>query len=380
MSSTRRNATAPLVVHVAPYFPPHVGGMENVAKTIAEALAEIRPVEVLTSRSRAPRPLRVERYKHLVVHRLFTVEFAHLPFMPTLLFHLLRLPRRAIVHVHVAQAYVPEMVWLASVLRRRPYIAHFHLDVEPSGPFGRVFVAYKKLVLGAVLRSAARVIAVSPDQPEFLRRTHRVPRDNIVLVPNGVAEDFFCAPGSLPERGERRPEGDLFRLLFVGRLAPQKNVSLLLQAVASVSAPVELVIVGDGEERRLLERLAASLGLENVRMVGAVVGDELVGWYRWADAFVLTSRKESTGLVLLEAMAAGVPVVATAAPGVVDTVSDAGLLTPPDAAALAAAIERLAADPALRRELASRGGARARQQSWTRSLELLKHVYEEVAA
>ena len=363
---------ARLVVQVVPYFPPHVGGMENVAKTIADSLAEFRTVEVLTSTSGAEAERRLARSENLLVRRLFTVELAHVPFLPSLLFHLLRLPKDAIIHMHVAQAFVPEIVWLASALRRRPYIAHFHLDVEPSGLFGRLFVAYKKFVLGAVLRSATRVIAVSPDQPPFLRRTYGVRGERIVLIPNGVAAQFFSAPREAGHHN--RP----FRLLFVGRLAPQKNVSLLLRAVALISSPVELVIVGDGEERRMLEQLAGSLGLSNVRMLGAMVGDDLVQWYRWADAFVLTSRKESTGLVLLEAMAAGVPVIATEAEGVVDTVGDSGLLTPPEPAALARAVERLAANPSLWTELARRGHARAAQQPWARAVETLRDVYEEV--
>jgi glycosyltransferase involved in cell wall biosynthesis len=361
-----------LVVHVVPYFPPHVGGMENVAKTIAESLARHGPVEVLTSTSGAAREPRVERSENLVVRRLRTLEFAHLPFMPSLLFHLLRLPRNATVHVHVAQAFVPELVWLASAVRRRAYVAHFHLDVDPSGRLGPVFVAYKNLVLGGVLRAAARVIAVSPDQPAFLRRTYGLPEDRIVLIPNGVAPQFFAEPRAAA------PAGRPFRLLFVGRLAPQKNVPLLLRAVASVSSPVELVIVGDGEERPMLEQLARSLGLGNVRMVGALAGDELVRWYRWADALVLTSRKESTGLVILEAMAAGVPVVAAEADGVVDTVGDDGLLAAPEPAALAAAVERLAADPELWVELARRGHDRARERPWGPRLELLRKVYAEV--
>ena len=362
-----------LVVQVVPYFPPHIGGMENVAETIADAFAERGPVEVLTSRSGAATEPPCVRSENLVVRRLFTVEFAHLPVMPTLLYYLLRLPRRSIVHVHVAQAYVPEMVWIASVLRRRRFVAHFHLDVEPSGRFGPVFVAYKRFLLGAVLRSAARVIAVAPDQPRFLHDTYRVREDRIVLVPNGVGPQFFREPRATGHDG--RP----FRLLFVGRMSPQKNVSLLLRAAALASSPVELVIVGDGEERPMLEQLAASLGLQNVRMVGPKAGEDLVGWYRWADAFVLTSRREGTALVLLEAMAAGLPVIATRAPGVVDTVGEDGLLTPPDdPAAFAAAVDRLASDPDLRSELAQRAYARASQGPWAAALERLETVYAEV--
>jgi phosphatidylinositol alpha-mannosyltransferase len=348
--------------------------MENVTKTIAEGLAEHRPVEVLTSRSGPSTSPAVERRGNLVVRRLHTIEFAHLPFMPTLLFHLLRLPRPAVVHVHIAQAYVPEMVWLSSLLRRRPFIAHYHLDVEPSGRFGPIFVAYKRLVLGRVLRSAARVIVLSPDQAEFVVGRYDVEPGRVVIVPNGVATEFFREPVW--------PDGtdDPLRLLFVGRLSPQKNVSRLLRAMAAVTQDVELVIVGEGEQRPLLGRLLAELGLDNVQLVGAKTGPELVDWYHWADAFVLPSDKEGMPLALLEAMAAGLPVIGTDVPGIADTIGTDGLLAEPDPAALAVAIDRMVTDRILRAALAKRSYRRGQEHGWLRVLETLQDVYGSVAA
>ncbi len=365
--------TPNLVVQVVPYFPPHIGGMEVVTNMIAEGLAEHRPVLVLTSRSGASSAPRTERRPNLTIRRLFTVEFAHLPLMPALLPRLLRLPRQAIVHVHIAQAYAPEVVWLYSRVRRRPYVTHYHLDVEPSGRFGPLFVAYKRWILGGVLRSADRVIVVSPDQPEFLRRTYDVAPDRIVMIPNGVGPEFFRGPKSAPDHPGP------FRLVFVGRLAPQKNVSLLLRAMAELTLPTELVVVGDGEERMMLEQLADELGLTNVRFIGAQTGSDLIGWYHWADAFVLTSKKESTGLVLLEAMAAGLPIVAAAVVGVVDTVGMSGLLPSADAASFAKAVDSVVADPELWRDLAARSYQRAQEFPWSTLLEALEDLYEDVA-
>jgi glycosyltransferase involved in cell wall biosynthesis len=364
--------TPNLVVQVVPYYPPHIGGMEVVTKMIAEGLAKHRPVLVLTStRGGGPVPT-TERHPNLTIRRLLTMEVTHLPLMPTLLVRLLALPRRAVVHVHIAQAFVPEMVWLASRLRRQPYVVHYHLDVEPSGRFGPLFVAYKRRILGGVLRSAARVIAVSPDQPEFLRRTYSVAAERIVLIPNGVGEEFFREPRAAADHAGP------FRLLFVGRLAPQKDASLLLRAMAEVTLPTELVVVGDGEERAMLERLAEELGLTNVRFVGAKTGAELISWYHWADAFVLTSERESTGLVLLEAMAASLPIVATAVVGVVNTVGDSGLLPLPEPAAFAKAVDSVVGDPELRKDLATRSYERAKQFPWTTLLGALENVYEDM--
>jgi glycosyltransferase involved in cell wall biosynthesis len=362
----------PLVVHVVPYFPPHIGGMENVASALAEGLAERGPVTVLSSRSGATGTARTERRGSLLIRRLFTIEAAHVPFMPSLLVHLLRLPRSAIVHVHVAVAYPPEMVWLACRLRRRPYVAHYHLDVEPSGRLGLLFVAYKRWVLGGVLRSAATVLVLSDQQATFLQGRYGVDQRRIRVLPNTVGPEFFRQPP-----GARAHDGP-FRLLFVGRLAAQKNVSFLLRAVAGAQAPVELVIVGDGEEAAMLHRLVGELGLTNVRMVGPQWGDDLTGWYRWADAFVLTSEKEGMPLVLLEAMAGGLPVVSTAVPGVAETLGDSGLLSAPEPDAFAAAIDRIASDPALWADLARRSYLRGTEFSGAAALTTLQDVYHGI--
>lgn len=360
-----------LVAHVVPYYPPHLGGMEAVAQALAEGLAEAGPVMVLTSRSGAGCAPHVERRGRLVVRRLATFEAAHLPFMPTLLFHLLRLPKRAVVHVHVAQAYVPEMVWLAAVLRRRPFIAHFHLDVEPSGRFGALFTLYKRHLLGRTLRAATHVVALTSDQARFLHVRYGVQPARTTVVPNGVRPEFF---GDL-EPPVRAP-GKALRLLYVGRLAPQKNVARLLTAMAGISGDVELVIVGDGDERPRLEARVRELGLENVTMVGAQRDQELVAWYRWADAFVLPSDKEGMPLVILEAMAAGLPIIATDVAGVRDTVGEDGVLVKPEPSALADGIKRVAGDPELRAELARRSRSRGRAYAWPAVVERVEAVYE----
>lgn len=345
--------------------------MEVVARSIAEALAEHGPVEVVTSRSGARAEKSVDRRGSLVIRRLPTWEVAHVPVMPTLLWYLLRYPREALIHVHVAQAYVPEAVWLASVIRRRPFVAHFHLDVAPSGRLGWIFTAYKRLVLGRTLRAAARVIVLSVDQAEFLVDRYGVEAALIAVIPNSVSGDFSGVARDAHHAGP-------LRLLFVGRLSPQKNVARLVRAIAQVSAPVELVIVGDGEERAAIERLALELGHPNIRMVGAQHGSSLVDWYGWADVFVLPSEKEGMPLVILEAMAAGLAIVATDVPGTRETVGEDGLLVGADPGSLAAGIDRLAGDPDLRAAFADRSRRRGgRVLTLTGLVERLESVYQD---
>jgi len=358
------------IVQVAPYYPPHLGGMENVTESIAVALADRSPVEVITTTCGARGAPRIEHGPNLRVRRLRAVEVAHTPIAPSLLWHLVRLPRSALVHVHIAQALVPEMVWVASVLRRRPFIAHFHLDVEPSGPRGAAFRLYKRAVLGATLRAARRVIALSAEQATFLTERYGVDPAAVDILPNGVS-DAFLIDRTTPDRGP----GPL-RLLCVARLSAQKNITRLLHAIAHVTAPVELVIAGEGEERPALEQIIADLGLTNVDLAGAQTGQDLLDRYAWADAFVLASDREGMPLVVLEAMAAGLAVIATDVPGTRELAHGVGLLTGCAPVELAAAIDRVAGDRELLARLARASRTCGATRTWAGLMPSLRAVYE----
>jgi glycosyltransferase involved in cell wall biosynthesis len=168
-------------------------------------------------------------------------------------------------------------------------------------------------------------------------------------------------------------------MLFVGRLNAQKNVPRLVDAMTHVSSEVELVIVGDGELRDDIARRIHRLGLIGVRLVGPARGVELVRWYRWADAFVLPSDKEGMPLVLLEAMAAGLAIIATDAPGTREVVDGVGLLTERNPESLGSAIERVAADPDLLSNLSARSAARGIEFRWDARVTELERLYDSVA-
>ena len=164
----------------------------------------------------------------------------------------------------------------------------------------------------------------------------------------------------MPTRDELRAElaldGDV--LVFAGRLGPQKAVGVLLEALRRIS-DVTLVIAGDGPERPTLERRVAELGLDaRVRFLGSVPRETVLRLFRASDASVLPSAWENFPHTVVEALAVGCPVIATAVGGVPEVVRDGenGLLVPPgDAAALADAIERFFGDASLRERL--RGAA-----------------------
>ncbi len=366
---------SPLVVQVTLFYPPHLGGVERVAQTLAELMAEHRDVLVLTTTCGAEGAPREERAGRLTVRRARGLEAAHTPVSPGLALELLRLPRDAVVHAHLGQAFLPEMTWLTSRLRGRRYILHFHLDVDQSGRMGLFLPTYNRFVLGPVLRRAAGVIVLSEEQASFVAAEYGVERSRIAVVPNGVPPAFFLERSSEPDVA-----GGPLRLLSVGRLSVQKNVPRLLEAMARVEAPVELVLVGDGDERPRIEKMIERLGLRNVRLVGAAHGAELLEWFRWGQAFVLSSDKEGLPLALLEAMAAGLPIVATDVPGTHELLEGYGILTGVEPAELAAGITRLAQDPALRAGLSERGRRYAERHTWRDRAADVERTYSLVGA
>jgi glycosyltransferase involved in cell wall biosynthesis len=218
-----------------------------------------------------------------------------------------------------------------------------------------------------------RVIVLNAEQAEQVVDLYGVDQGHVSIVPNAVA-DRFRVPPRAGGQSPNRP----FRLLSVGRMSPQKNLPRLIEAMAQVQSDVVLTIVGEGPAAAEVEQLITRRGLGNIRMVGAQRGPQLAEWYRWADALVMTSDQEGMPMVLLEAMAAGLPIVATDVSGVGSTLGDAGLLVHPNATAVARGIDRLANDNDFAVELSRRGVARSEMFRWDRVLDLLDDVYETV--
>ena len=257
----------------------------------------------------------------------------------------------------------PYTVLAALTLSHTPVIAVAHL------PMAAPRAGLDRLVRFNAGRLTA-VVGVSEHAARQIEQLVGLPPGGVRVAPNGVPEPAH--PLSAPVPPGRLVVG------AVGRLDRQKGFDVLLRAVTDLPA-VHVVLVGDGPERTALERLAAELRLtERVSMLGW--SDDASGYLRSFDVLAVPSRYEGLPLVLLEAMLAGVPVVATDVGGIPDAVEHerSALLVPPDdVAALAAALGRLTAEETLRRRLA----AAAQQEGRRRfSLSGMVHSYEALYA
>jgi phosphatidylinositol alpha-mannosyltransferase len=265
--------------------------------------------------------------------------------------------------LHVHEPVAPSLSLLACVFTDRPIVATFHT----SNPRSRAMSAFEPLLVPALEKVSAR-IAVS----EAARRTtvEHLGGDAI-LIPNGVAVARF--ERATPMAGH--PDGRT--LAFLGRLdEPRKGLDVLLAAMALLPESVHLLVAGPGEID-----VDPALG-DRVTLLGLVDDETKAAFLRSADVYVAPNTGgESFGIVLLEAMAAGAPVVASDLDAFRRVLAGgrAGLLfTVGDSPALARAVAELLDDPVRRAELGQAAHAEARRYDWSTVADRIIGVYETV--
>lgn len=359
------------IIHVISYFPPHLGGMEACAKEIAERLARKgHQIEVYTSDIGCKNE-RLKSAKDFKIRYLKSFEFAHTPIIPNLFFKLLKIPKYSIIHLHLVQSFVPEIVWLVSKIRKVPYIAHVHLDVGPSGKLGSLLPLYKRLFLKRVLSRASKVVCLTEEYEKFINKKYGIIKNKIITIPNGVSEKFLISKKDINSNN--------INLLFVGRLSIQKNVPRLINAISLLKGKATLHIVGSGEKENEIKKLISDKKLNNVILHGKKVGRDLVNFYKSADIFILPSDREGLPLVLLEAMASGTPIIASSVMGIREFVGDAGILVnPPTPKKFAMAIDELIENKEKRNTLSIRGREKVKQYDWNKIVKKFETVYREV--
>ena len=342
-------------------WPPDPGGPASHAPALADFLARRgHGVEVVTTASTAPAarqypvrwasrrsPLRHVRAALLVRAAARKADVVYATSMI----------RRAAIGARLARR--PLVVKLVSdeVFERATRGGRYRGTLEEfQGVPGDLRTRFLRMTRNTAARGASHVFCPSA----YLRDVALgwgIDPERTSVLPNPAP-----AVPQLPDREALRRElglsGDA--LVFAGRLGPQKAVDTLLAALTAVPE-VTLLLAGDGPERAALERRSAELGLDGrVRFLGSVPRETVLRLFRAADASVLPSAWENFPHTVVEALAVGCPVIATAVGGVPEVVVDGanGLLVPPrDPAALAAAIERFFADTELRVRLSGAASA-----------------------
>lgn len=352
------------IAEVSATFPPYNAGTGNVCYHNSLELKKLgHDVTVYTGRRSN---LEKENSKSLSVKYLkplFTVGNA--PFLP----QLLKLKDYDIVHLHYPFFFGAELVYLNSIIRNSKYVLTYHNDAISNGLYGLFFNIYSNTIQKLILGRADKIFIPSLDyaQNSYLSKIFRDNPQKIIEIPNGVDSGKFNPSNEGSFIKQKYSLNNKKIILFVGALDKAhyfKGVDILLESMKYVcNQNYHLIIVGEGELKESYINKIDELGLNSyVTFAGKVSDEELPLYYAASDVTVLPSiGVESFGLVLIEAMATGKPVIASNLPGVRSVVDDGKngfLVIPKDSKDLASKINKILNNG----ELASRFGINGRKK------------------
>jgi len=331
------------ILQIGKFYAPYAGGIETHLQDLCGELRRIADVRVIVSNT--GRQTVTEEVSGIPVQRVGLLGyFAGAPVSPGMVSAIRRSPAD-IIQIHWPNPGAV-LAYLASGHKGR-LLMTYHSDVVKRKISSAVFDP----ILNATMARCSAVIATSPDYVRTSPVLRKFPH-LCHVIPYGIATDRLGAPNEAAVSALRQKYGPRM-VLAVGRLVYYKGFEFLIQAMRSVNG--RLVIVGDGPLRERLRSLSLSLGVaDRVELVGEKCGDDLVPYFHATDVFALPSvaRSEAFGIVQLEAMACGKPVVNTKIDSGVPFVSlhgITGLTVPPaDAESLAAGINKLLNDDNLR--------------------------------
>ena len=309
------------IAQVVCAYPPYAGGIGNSAHHIAQLLG--RDHEIITFSPQNLRPW---------------LKYGHGAFLPQLLW---RLRKFDYIYLHYPFFGSAEIIWLFKIFCRQPkLIVHYHMDVKNLTLFAKLFSLPSLLIRPALLRQAKYIVSASLDyvQASQIKKYYRSHPEKFREIPFSVDPEKYC-----PKMINRPTNNKLIaktqaiihyindqfikrnrlHLLFVGGLDRAhyfKGLPVLLEAVAALNfSKWSLTIVGDGDLRPKYEAQAARLNLATqIIFTGKLSEKDLIRAYQNADLLILPSinNNEAFGLVLIEALACGVPVIASNLPGV----------------------------------------------------------------
>jgi rhamnosyl/mannosyltransferase len=367
------------VLHVGKFYPPAPGGMERVVQLLCEGEQVTTDSRVLVANP--DRATVREKWQGVDVTRVGSLwAIGSVGLCPAFPLELRR-ARRDVTVLHEPNPLALVADWLAA--QDGPLVVWFHSEVlRPRWKYRLMYRPFLRRALGR----ASRIVVSSP---RLLEAAELQPyREKCLVIPFGIDTARLApTPAIAAGVGEIARQYPGRRVLFVGRLVPYKGVDVLVKAMEQVDATA--LVVGDGPERAALEAQAVQSGLtERVRFLGRLSDESVAAHLHACDLLVLPSvtRAETFGMVQLEAMACGKPVVSTNLPTGVPWVNrhgETGLVVEPnDHAALAHALNTLLDDLALSQRLGAAAGRHVEQaftveRMTAQSADLYRQVFLE---
>lgn len=411
MNTMNRKHIALISVHGDPAVEigkEEAGGQNVYVRQVGEALADQGWQVDMFTRSASSEQLKiVEHGPHCRTIRLIAGPDEFVPrdeifgYASTFVEELLKFQQKSGINYSLVHTNYWISAWVGMELKKHQAIKQIHTyhslgAVKYKSMTTVPMIASTRLgVEKAVLETADRIVATSPQEKEHMRSLVST-KGNIDIIPCGTDIHRF---GSINQQAARESLGidpDALMVFYVGRFDPRKGIETLVRAVGMSQLrgkkKLNLVIGGgsrpgqsDGIERDRIENIVAELGMNDIASFPGRLGDDVLpAYYAAADVCVVPSHYEPFGLVAIEAMASGTPVVASDVGGLQFTVvpEETGLLAPPqDEAAFAAAIDRILSNPDWRNQLGANARVRVENKfSWDGVAHQLTDLYTNLLA
>lgn len=370
------------IAQVAPYFHPHIGGVESHVLNLSKGLVKNgHEVTVYTSLVKGAKVNEI--YEGISIRRVKPFKTLYTtPITPKLKKNIIQ-ESHEVIHAHFPPPLASYYAFKASKKTKTPFVLTYHCDLELQGFPGKVIKAIYRITLGnSTLKNSDRIIVTTRTYAATSRDLWKF---EPCVIPNAIDPTIFnpdIEKGQIMEN-HRLDESKI--ILYVGRLRYHKGLEYLIESAQYTEKNVKYLIVGGGEFKSKLKNLVHKRKLENrVIFAGEVPNSELPKYYAACDIFVLPSisRLEAFGIVGLEAMASGKPVIISDIPGVREVINDGveGLLVEPmNAKDLAEKITQLLSDADLRKKMGENGRRKVNEDfTWDKVVRQVEEVYSEV--
>jgi len=411
MDTTNRKHIALISVHGDPAVEigkEEAGGQNVYVRNVGEALAQQGwHVDMFTRSASAEQPKIVEHGPHCRTIRLIAGPDEFVPrdeifgYASTFVEEFLKFQQQSGIKYSLVHTNYWISSWVGMQLKKHQPLKQVHTyhslgAVKYKSVTTIPMIASTRLAVEkALLETADRVVATSPQEQDHMRALVST-KGNIDIIPCGTDIRRFGAINKQKARSVLGIDPDALMVFYVGRFDPRKGIETLVRAVGQSqlrgNKNLKLVIGGgsrpgqsDGKERDRIEGIVAELGMSDITTFPGRLGDDILpAYYAAADVCVVPSHYEPFGLVAIEAMASGTPVVASDVGGLQFTVvpEETGLLAPAqDEAAFAAAIDRILANPEWRNQLGSKARMRVEDKfSWDGVAHQLSDLYTKLLA
>lgn len=379
------------IAQVVCAFPPYAGGIGQSAHRLGEILSKEHQVSTFALKARKENKEVSTNSEQKIIFLNPALRFGHGAFPIFLIFRLLKFEA---IYFHYPFFGADAIILLLKFFKpKQKLIIHYHMDTPALPGFKKILAIPSIIIRNKLLSRSDKIIVSSSDyaQNSNLSKIIKKQGSKIKAIPFGVETDIFKPRIKNTDNQLTKKANQIVSfvtkkfikkgrcsLLFVGGLDEAhyfKGLSVLLKALTKCQSSLQLNIIGDGNLRPQYEKQVLQLGLsKKVKFMGRVSEDELISQYQFSDILVLPSinSHEAFGLVLIEAMACGLPIIASDLPGVRSVFDHGaqGYLCPAgDIQALSEKIDKLAQDDKLRQKMSISA----------RDLAEKKYAWEKVA-